>query len=54
MMALEELLINFCKPGFPEIDKISFNIVFYLEILQTSRKTTLINRELKAVKLKIN
>ena len=47
-MALAELLISFCKPGLPDIDKISFNIVFYLEILQTSRKITLINRELKA------
>ena len=30
-MALEELLISFCKPGFPEMDKISFNIVRYLK-----------------------
>ena len=30
-MALEELLTSFCKPGFPDMDKISFRIVRYLK-----------------------
>lgn len=46
-MALEELLISFCKPGFPEMDKISFNIVRYLKFHKMSCKTSAFNWKLK-------